>query len=56
MQNFKSSTATVMELWLFMKKKKKKMKKMTLYIGGLKDFEEDEESVKIIFTCISYVL
>ena len=45
MQNFKSSTATVIELRFFMKKKKK-----------MKMEEEDEESVKIIFTCISYLM
>ena len=37
---FKSITATVIELRFFMKKK------MT----------EDEESVKIIFTCIAYLM
>ena len=41
MQNFKSSTTTVIELRFFMKKKKMMKKK--------KD-EDDDESVKIIFT------
>ena len=43
MQNFKSSTATVIEERFFKKKKEEE------------DEDEDEESVKIMFTCISYV-